>query len=105
MPPPAEAEVWEALVRWIQASMVKFCSCRLAGLPTTTPPPATPLRLKAWPTSPAPYVTVPCTVPLLPPVRSLALPLPGHQLTRPEADGVQPARLTLKEAFKLVMVP
>src|SRR5439155_22579491 len=43
----------------------------------------------ACPTSPAAKVAPFCSVPLLPPMISIALPSPGHQLTRPDGGGVQ----------------
>src|SRR5438270_383005 len=42
-----------------------------------------PSKLNAWLTLPAPSVAPPWSVPLLPPITSFALPLPGYQATMP----------------------
>src|SRR5437879_2125699 len=74
--------------RLTQASIVKFCSRRLAGLPKDTPSFA-PSKLNAWPTNPDPNVTLPANVPGLLPATSVAVPSPFHQLTKPELTGTQ----------------
>src|ERR1035437_6588073 len=51
----------------------------------------TPLKLNAWPTSPAANATPPSKTPLLVPVMSCALPSPGHQATKPDGEGTQSA--------------
>src|ERR1700722_2786275 len=52
---------------------------KLFGRSTT---PVVPLKLRAWPTLPATYVTPPTAVPLWPPIVSLALPSPRYKLVR-----------------------
>src|ERR1019366_4518722 len=84
--PPCEAS--EPLARLIQASIVKSCSCRLAGLPTETPSPL-PSKTNACPTRPGPKVVLPTSVPLLVPAWSNALPSARHQLTSPEGGATQ----------------
>src|SRR6267154_1043595 len=98
-------EAWDALARLIQASMVKFWSCKLTGLPINTPSPL-PSNVNAWPTSPAAKAALPARVPLFVPARSSAFPLPGHQFTNPEAGGVQvPDVVTVNSALVLLVVP
>src|ERR1035437_3032491 len=70
------------------STVIALVKCN-AGASGTITDPVTPSKLKAWPTSPAANVAPPRSVPLFVPTRSLALPSPGHQPTRPEGGGVQ----------------
>src|SRR5262245_49684918 len=95
----------ELLPRLIQLSMVKFCNCRLVGLPIITPEPV-PSSRKACPIKPGPKVVLPVSVPLLLPTGSVASPSAGHQLASPCGGVIQAGRaFTVKTALELSVVP
>src|SRR5215831_13077415 len=75
----------------IQLSMVippplPTSSVREAG---TRNPASVPFKLKACPTSPATKLIPPISVPLFTPAISVAFPLPGHQLIKPDGGATQ----------------
>src|SRR5262245_65249265 len=86
--------------------MVKFCSCRLAGMPNSM---ALPLALnrKAWPTLPEAKLTLPRSVPELLPNTSSVLFSARHQLTKPDGGSTQlvGGGSTLNVATELVTAP
>src|ERR1700730_12706862 len=69
----------------IHASSVTAVRSRFVAAGTETNAPR--LKLKPLPTSPDAKAAPFCSVPLLPPRMSLALPLPCHQLTSPLGSG------------------
>ena len=77
----------------IQPSIVRPLDCptsklpAVAGLTRTRPLPL--LKLKAVPTSPLVKPMPFSSVPVLPPMMSVALPWPGHQATMPEGGASQ----------------
>src|SRR5258707_7487508 len=62
-----------------------------------------PSKLNACPTSPGAKVAPPSSVPELPPTRSLAVPSPGHQLTRQDCAGRQ--RCTVMVWLQVLLFP
>src|SRR5580765_3181441 len=73
----------------IHASMVKFCNCRVAGLPIITLS-LSPSKLNALPTTPGANEVFPTKAPLFDPTASVVLPSPFHQPTKPEKGVTQP---------------
>src|SRR5438876_1070549 len=88
VPPLKSKDTRFVLLLFIQASIVKFCSWRLAGLPTDAASPL-PSSTNACPTRPGPKLVLPTSVPLLESAASSALFSPFHQLTKPNEGGVQ----------------
>src|SRR5437667_9276604 len=90
-------EIWqEALLvseRLTHASIVKFCRCKLAGLPKDTPSLA-PSKLKACPFTPDANLASPTKVPGLLPAASAAFPSPFHQPISPGIETQPPDELT-----------
>src|ERR1043166_4982036 len=105
-PRPPEAVTLELLARLIHPSIVKSCSCRLAGLPILTVDEPVPSNMNAWPTKPGAKEVFPLRMPGLPPRTSEVSASAGHQLTRPGGATAQGGSgLTVKTALELTSVP
>src|SRR6266536_362644 len=74
--------------RLIHASIVKFCSCRLAGFPRDTLS-FEPSKLNDWPTNPDVNIALPTSVPWRFPTVAAAFPSPFHHPSRPNGAVTQ----------------
>ena len=84
----------------IQASIVNpTCApISMLGLAATlTYESLLPSKLNACPTSPLAKAASPWSMPSLPPMMSLALSSPGHQLTKPDGGGRHPITIRVKD--------
>ena len=73
---------------FIQNSIVPLVSWRLLLIGTFIEPVA-PSKVKAWPTSPVPYVTPPEIAPRFTPAESVVSPSPRYQATALAGTAVQ----------------
>src|SRR5207249_4496569 len=100
--PYQSAAPWSLYQHSNVSSLARF---REALLETCTYPPL-PSKLKPLPTMAGTKVTLPTSVPLLPPMTSEASPSPRHQLPSPDGGGAQDgAELTVNNALELVRDP
>src|SRR5260370_22496732 len=79
---------WERVAGLIHASKVQL-SVAVNGTLAKDTKSSTPSKLNAWPTSPAAKVAPLVSVPLLPPMMSVALPSAGHHPTSPDGADTQ----------------